>query len=174
VAGTAGDAAALLPAVQEAVWAEAPALSLRNVGSVASFEAATLAGRRFPLRLLGAFSLVALFVATVGIYSLVAFTTARRMRELGIRTALGARGGDLVAQLLREVGGLVGAGVALGLAAAALVTRYLAALLYAVEPLDPPTFVTLAAALAAAALLAAWLPARRAVRADPLRTLREA
>lgn len=174
VAGTAGDAAALLPAVQEAVWAEAPALSLRNVGSVASFEAATLEGRRFPLRLLGAFSLVALFVATVGIYSLVAFTTARRMRELGIRTALGARGGDLVAQLLREVGGLVGAGVALGLAAAALLTRYLAALLYAVEPFDPPTFVTLAAALAAAALLAAWLPARRAVRADPLRTLREA
>jgi putative ABC transport system permease protein len=117
---------------------------------------------------------VALFVATVGIYSLVAFTTARRMRELGIRTALGARGGDLVAQLLREVGGLVGAGVALGLAAAALVTRYLAAMLYGVEPLDPPTFAAVAGALAAAALLAAWLPARRAVRADPLRTLREA
>jgi predicted permease len=172
VAGTAGDAEALLPALREAVWAQAPELSLRNVGSVEAFEAATLAGRRFPLRLLGAFSLVALVVACVGIYSLVAFIAARRLHELGIRAALGARRRQLVGGLLREVGGLVAAGVAAGLAAAALLTRYLASLLHEVDPVDPPTFLVLAAALAASALAAAWLPARRAARADPLRTLR--
>jgi ABC-type antimicrobial peptide transport system permease subunit len=131
-----------------------------------------LSQERLTASLLSGLGLLALALAAIGIYGVMSFSVAQRTREIGIRMALGAQAPDVLAMVLRHAAILLGAGLAIGWAAAALVTRYAASLLYGVSPTDPWTFVAVSAVLAAAAMLACYLPARRAARVDPMVALR--
>ena len=128
---------------------------------------------RLMAMLAGAFGAVALGIALVGLYGVTSYAVAQRTRELGIRMALGARTRDVLHLVLGETLALVAAGAAAGALAAAGAMRAIAALLYGVTPADPSTFLAAGGLLAAAALAASYLPARRALRADPLRALRQ-
>ncbi len=128
---------------------------------------------RFRAELVGAFAALALMLAAVGIFGVLAFSVGRRAREFGIRLALGARTHDVLRLVLGSALEMTAAGVAIGLAAAAVLTRFLGTLLFAVKPTDPVTFLVTAAVLASAALVACVLPAWRATRVDPAVTLRQ-
>jgi len=133
---------------------------------------ASLAGRRFSLLLLGLFSAAALVLATMGIYGVVSYLVAQRTREIGIRMALGADGGAVQRLVIGRGAALVVAGALIGLAAALGLTRLLAGMLYGVSATDPVTFIVVVLVVAAAALLASYLPARQAARLPPAVTLR--
>src|SRR5437868_6741617 len=128
--------------------------------------------RLFVMRLLAGFAAVAVLLAAVGLYGIVAYGVAQRTREVGVRMALGAQRGDVFRLVLRSGVSLVGAGVAAGVAIAAVATRCLGSLVYGVSPLDAGTFVSAAAILAGVALVAHWIPIRRALRIDPASALR--
>jgi predicted permease len=134
--------------------------------------AATLATRRFSMILLDAFALVALLLASVGLYGVISYLVGQRTQELGIRLALGAGRWDVLRLILHHGMKMALGGVALGLVAALGLTRLLAKLLYGVSPTDPLTFAAVAMLLAAVALVACWLPARRATKVDPMIALR--
>jgi ABC-type antimicrobial peptide transport system permease subunit len=123
-------------------------------------------------RLFLVFGVLALLLAVVGLYGVKSYIVSQRTREIGIRMALGARPADVLAMVLREGAALSAAGVALGLPLAALLGFALSSLLYDVKPLDPVVFLAAPALLALAALVATWLPARRATRVTPLTALR--
>jgi len=118
------------------------------------------------------FAAVALTLACVGIYSVIAYAVAQRRSEIGVRMALGASPVEVFRLVGKQGFVLVAIGLAIGLAAALGLTRLLAALLYGVSPSDPPTYFVLTLVLAAVGLVAAWLPARRASRVDPMIALR--
>jgi ABC-type antimicrobial peptide transport system permease subunit len=118
------------------------------------------------------FGMIATILATVGLYGVMAYTVARKTREIGIRMALGAFGKDVLWMVMREVLVLVGAGAAIGITAAILLTRYIQAQLYGLAPNDPATLVSATIALIAVAAIAGYLPALRASRVDPIRALR--
>jgi putative ABC transport system permease protein len=122
--------------------------------------------------LLAGFAATALVLAAIGVYGLISYSVAQRTREIGIRVALGARPGQVVAPIVREGMTLAVIGVALGIAGAAAVTRLIASFLFGVEPNDPLTFAAVAALLLLVALLASYVPSRRALRVDPLTALR--
>src|SRR5690606_25893208 len=122
--------------------------------------------------LLAVFAVCALLVASIGVYAVVAYQVANRTRELGIRAALGARPRALLRLVLARGAVLVAAGILAGLFGALLFTRLLRALLYETAPHDPLTFIAVPAILAGVALLAAYLPARRSTRVDPVTALR--
>ena len=134
---------------------------------------APLAPARFVTTVLSLFTLTALLLAAGGIYGVVSYGVARRMREMGIRLALGAEGRDVLALVMRGTARMALLGVGLGLAGSLAVGRFLRSLLFEVRPNDPATLVATAASLAGVALLAAWVPARRARRADPVVVLRQ-
>ncbi|MFL5416375.1 MAG: FtsX-like permease family protein, partial [Myxococcales bacterium] len=123
---------------------------------------------RFYATLLGGFALLALFLAVVGIYGVISYSVSQRTRELGIRLALGATARKVLTLVLRQGLALVAGGIVLGLAASFALTRVLASLLYGVGTLDPLTLASVCVVLAGAAVLACWLPARRAARVDPI------
>ena len=125
------------------------------------------------LWLLGAFAVIALLLASIGIYGLVAYSVEQRRQELGIRRALGARPSDILGLVLGEGLALTVAGVAVGLGGAFLVSRALAAMLFEVSPTDPLIFAGMALLFVAVALIASYLPARRALDVDPAVALRE-
>jgi putative ABC transport system permease protein len=127
---------------------------------------------RFGAQLTSTLGLLGLILALVGIYSVVSYAAAQRTQEIGIRMALGAGRGDILKMVLRQGVGVVGVGLALGLALAFAGTRVLADLFVGVKPADPLTFTTVAILLSGVALLACWIPARRATRLDPLVALR--
>ncbi|HXW55044.1 MAG TPA: ABC transporter permease [Candidatus Cybelea sp.] len=131
-----------------------------------------MAEKRFLLLLAGAFAGAALLLATVGIYGLVAHSVGRRTQEIGIRMALGAQRADVLRLVVGEGTRLAGAGVAIGLALSLALTRLISSLLFGITAADPVTFLLVAAVLSAAAILAAYLPARRAMRVDPIVALR--
>ena len=131
-----------------------------------------LADRRFLLLLVGLFAIAALTLAAVGIYGVVAFSAARRTQEIGIRMALGAQRGDALRLILGEGARLAVAGVAIGITASFGAARLLSSLLFGVSATDPVTFVGAAALLSVVALLASYLPARRATRLEPTAALR--
>jgi ABC-type antimicrobial peptide transport system permease subunit len=118
------------------------------------------------------FGILGVVIAGIGMFGLLAFQVARRTSELGVRTALGAARGSLMRLVLREVAVMVGCGLALGAAGAALTTGMARSLLFGLTPTDPRVFATAAALLAATGFAAAWLPARRAASIDPLVALR--
>jgi putative ABC transport system permease protein len=172
VVRAAGDAGALTAPVTQAIWDANPAQSVWGSATLEGLLGDWLKHRRFNLYLLSAFAGVALVLAAVGIYGLVSFSVEQRVGELGVRRALGGRSEDILAMVLREGARLAGTGVVLGLAAAALLTRFLQGMLFGVEPTDPITFAVLAVAVLGVATLAALLPAVRAVRVDPMVALR--
>jgi ABC-type antimicrobial peptide transport system permease subunit len=143
-----------------------------RVEPLSAIVAASVAERRLTARLLAAFAGMAVALAAVGLYGVVSFGTARRRREFGVRTALGARPADVRRLVLGEGLRLSAWGIAAGLLAAAPAGVLLGGLLFEVSPGDPTTLAAICAALAACALAASWAPARRAARADPLAVLR--
>ncbi len=170
---TAGDPLALLASVKAAIARidkDQPVTRVRTMEEVA---AEATSQPRFRAELVGVFALLALVLAAVGIFGVLAFSVGQRAREFGIRLALGARSHDVLRLVLGGALKMTAAGVAIGLAAAALLTRLLGTLLFAVQPTDAVTFVGTAAILGTAALLACALPAWRAIRVDPAVTLRQ-
>jgi putative ABC transport system permease protein len=167
---TRGDPAALIPAARQALRDADPQVppSFRTMAQVLG---SVTADRRFALLLLGVFGLTALLLAVTGIYGVVAYLVAQRSRELGVRIAFGARPGDLVRLLVGRSAILTGAGIGLGILAALALTRLLSGLLYGITATDPLAYLVGALVLAAAALAASWLPARRAGRLDPASSL---
>jgi predicted permease len=131
-----------------------------------------MAPRRFTMILLGLFAGIALILAMMGVYGLLQYRTTRQIRDMGIRMALGARRMDLLRMVITQGLWLILAGLAVGLAGALALTRLLSSLLYGVTPLDPLTFALVSLLLACVALLASYLPARRAARIDPMAALR--
>ena len=132
----------------------------------------SIADRRFALILFEAFGIAALLLAATGIYGVLSGGVTERVREIGVRAALGASPWDIVGLVVRQGLGLAAAGLLLGLAGATVATRAVSALLFGVSRLDAPTYLSVAALLAAVALLASALPAFRAGRVDPAVTLR--
>ena len=130
------------------------------------------ANRRFTTLLLALFSIVALTLAAIGVYGVMAYSTAQRTQEIGIRMALGARRGDVLRMVLTEGLTIGGTGLALGLAGAFALTRFMSGLLFGIGARDPLTFVALPLGLLLVAALATLIPATRAIRVDPSIALR--
>ena len=128
--------------------------------------------RRFNMLLFSAFAGLALLLASVGIYGVLAYSVSQRTREIGIRIALGATGGNVARLVLRQGLLLASVGVVIGAVAAFALTRWMESLIYGVSPTDPVTFTSVALLLVGIALLASYVPARRAVRVDPMQSLR--
>jgi putative ABC transport system permease protein len=129
-------------------------------------------GRKFALILIGAFAAIALTLSVVGIYGVTAYSVAQRTREIGIRIALGAQRGELLGLLLRQGMLLVVCGVIAGVIASLALTRFLASMLFDVQPIDLLTFGGVVLLLVAVSAVACFLPARRAMRVDPIVALR--
>jgi len=162
----------LVGAIRDAVHQADPEQSIGEVVSLEQLIGRQTAARRFNTTLLTIFALLAVGLALVGIYGVTAYAVTQRTRELGIRMALGARGADVVRLLMRESLRRVAVGVGLGLLAALGVTRALSAMLFEVAPRDAVTFAATALLLVAVALVATWVPARRATKVDPMVALR--
>ena len=167
-----GDTKTLVDASKAAVWAVDPLLPFYEVGSVRQMVSASLARQRFIVSLLSAFAAVALALCAVGIYSVMSFATAQRTREIGVRMALGADRSSIRRMVLREGGLVVAAGIVCGLIAAAAATRYIRTLLFEVRATDPLTLCCVCGLLLVVALMASYVPARRATRVDPVVALR--
>jgi predicted permease len=169
---TAGDPAPLGPALRAAVRAVDPDQPLFNVATLDEILSGSRADRRFQLALLGLFAAFALFLDSLGLYGVVSQHAAERTRELGLRLALGAQRGDVLRLVLLQGLRPVALGIALGLLAAGGFSRLLARLLFGIGPTDPATFAGTALLLGLVAAVAAYLPARQAMRLDPLAVLR--
>jgi predicted permease len=170
--GTSIEPSSLARSVANAVFEVDKNQPIDNIRTLGSILSASLARRRFSSVLLGAFSLLALMLASVGLYGVVSYTVAQRTREIGLRVALGASGGLVVRMLLLQGMGPVWVGLLLGIAGALGLTRLVATLLYGVTATDPLTFGSTLAVLALVAALACYIPARRAARVDPAVALR--
>jgi putative ABC transport system permease protein len=158
--------------LRQAVQRANPMLVARRLGVADDHVREALAPTRFTLGLLGAFAGVALVLAVVGLYASIAYTVSQRTREIGIRIALGASSRAVSRLVLADGVKLTGIGLGAGALIAVAATRALSSLLYGVEPTDPLTFVAIAVLVAAVTLAASWVPARRAVRVDPVEALR--
>jgi predicted permease len=162
----------VLDPVRAVVRGADPSLAVSQVQTMDEVAARTVGQPKLVMTLLGVFAGVALLLSVIGVYGVLAYTVTRRTREIGIRMALGAERGSVVGMVVRQGVAMAGTGLALGLAAALVLTRGLESLLYGVPPRDPVTFATVAGLFAMVALAAAWLPARRAAATDPVRALR--
>ncbi len=169
---TAGDPASLADAVRQQVLAIDPDQPIYGVQTMGQIWTDSIAPDRLYLMLLGTFAAVALVLAGVGIYGVMAYSVTQRTHEIGIRMALGARQGDVLGMVIRQGMKLVVAGLAIGLAGAWLATRAMASLLFGVSATDPMTFVVISIVLAGVALGACFVPARRATKVDPMIALR--
>jgi putative ABC transport system permease protein len=149
-----------------------PGLAVSEIAAMTDVVEETVARRRFTLDVLGVFAALALGLAALGVYGVLSYGVSRRLPEFGIRLALGAAPGELVRSVLRESAVLSAVGIAVGLAAALAVGRLIQVLLYGVKASDPTTFAGVSLILAGVALIAAWIPARRAARVDPVVALR--
>jgi predicted permease len=167
-----GDPLALVEGLRAAVKAVDPGVALSDIAPMRDLVAASLARERFSATLVSVFGAAALLLAGVGIYGLAAFLVASRMREVGVRLALGASRADVFALVLRQNLGLAAFGLAIGIALAVPLARAIGALLYGVGPRDPASYLAAAAVLLATAVAASLVPARRAVRIDPAAALR--
>lgn len=165
--------ASLAGALRKAVAEVDPEVPMDQVASMDQLVSGSVSESRFRAIALSVFALLALFVASVGLYGVMSCLAGQRTREFGIRMAVGARRGDVLALVLRQAVKLAALGVAIGLLGAALLSRMIATLLYGVKPLDPTTLAGVSVLLAAVTLLASYIPARRAALADPVESLRE-
>jgi predicted permease len=159
--------------IRKAILDLDPELTLFNVGTLTEQLALPLFPARAAAIVLGVFGLLAMILAATGLFALMAYTVARRTREIGIRMALGARPNQVLCSVLRRTLALCTIGVAMGALVTVAVGKVLSAVLYGVSPRDPLTYATAILLMALVALLACWNPANRAIRIDPARTLRE-
>jgi len=166
------DAAALAPAVRQAIWSVDKAQPIVRVATMDALVAASAAERRFALVLFEAFAFVALVLAATGIYGVVSGSVHERTREIGVRSALGASRGDILALVVRQGIMLTGFGVVIGLFGAVAATHAIVTLLFGVSRLDPPTYAGVIALLLGVSAIACSVPAWRAARVDPSITLR--
>jgi hypothetical protein len=172
IARTQGNPLDSLPAVRNEVAALDKNLPLYDVKTMRQHLGLALLPARLAGSVLGVFGLVALTLAAAGIYGVMAYSVAQRTREIGIRMALGANARDVLRLIARQGMTLASIGMAIGLAAALALTQLLKSLLFGVSATDPLTFVVIALLLTAVALLACWIPARRATKVDPMVALR--
>jgi predicted permease len=167
-----GDAASTSVAVRQTIREIDPRLPVSAVGTLAEQVAHSVVDQRLTAQLSSIFSLVAVFLACIGIYGLMSYAAVHRTNEIGIRVALGAQQRQVLKLIMREGFILAVMGVAVGIALAFLLTRFLTSLLFGVQPFDPLTFASVALLLTLIALAACYLPARRAMRVDPVVALR--
>jgi putative ABC transport system permease protein len=172
VVRTVGDPLKLAPAVRQQVRAIDANLPVVDVMSMEQYLAESIAPRRFQMLLFGAFAAVALVLALVGIYGVISYAVSQRTHEIGIRMALGAQASDVLRMVIWRGMSLTLIGVALGLAAAFALMRIMKHLLFNVSPTDPVTFAIIALLLIGVALIASYIPARRATKVNPLQALR--
>ncbi|PYR94449.1 MAG: ABC transporter permease [Acidobacteria bacterium] len=172
VVRTAGSPAAAADSVRQAVWSIDRDLPLGRLRTMDELMARASGESRFRTFVLASFGLLGLVLALVGVYGVMAYSVSQRRQELGIRAALGARRTDLVSLVLKDAGVMAVTGVAIGLIGAFFATRLTETLLFGVSPKDPATFAFVAAVLMMAALVASWLPARKAARVEPVTAMR--
>jgi ABC-type antimicrobial peptide transport system permease subunit len=163
---------AFLKELQQAVWAVNATLPVATVRTLDEIRAGSMAQTSFALTMLAIAAAVALLLGVVGIYGVVAYIAAQRTREIGVRMALGAQASDVRRLFVGHGLKLVGAGLAIGIAAAVGLTRLMGTLLFGVGPTDPITYGAVSLVLGSVALVATYLPARRASRVDPVVALR--
>jgi predicted permease len=163
----------LLNELRQAVWSVAPNLPLAEVHTLDDYYTRSMARTSFTLVMLAVAGCMALFLGIVGLYGVISYSVSQRRREIGIRMALGAAKSAVLKMVISQGIKLALIGVAIGIAGALGLTRFLSGLLYGVEPGDPPTLVAVSALLIAVAFLASYIPARQAAKVDPLRALRQ-
>ncbi len=163
---------AFLDEVRQAVWSVNPNLPLAMVRTMQDIYDRSMAATAFTLVMLGIAGATALVLGVIGIYGVISYAVSQRTREIGIRVALGAQRRDIVRTVLGQGGRMALVGIGLGLAASFGLTRLMTTMLFGVSPTDPLTFITVAIVLRAVALLACYIPARRAMRVDPMVALR--
>jgi putative ABC transport system permease protein len=172
VVSTNADPLTMATAVRGAVWEidkDQPVSKIRTMEEIVS---ESVAQQRFSMLLLGLFAALALILAAVGIYGVMSYSVAQRKHEIGIRMALGAQGRDVLKMVIGQGLKLVLIGTAIGLVASFVLTRLMSSLLFGISATDPMTFITISLVLVGVAVLASYIPARRATKVDPLVALR--
>jgi putative ABC transport system permease protein len=172
VVRTQGDPATLAPAVKNAIWSVDKDQPIVRVATMASLLTASEADRRFALTLFETFGMVALVLAAVGIYGVLSGGVTERMREIGVRAALGASRRNILLLIIRQGMTLTGIGIMIGLFGALISSQVIVSLLYGVSRFDPITYLSVIALLAGVSGIACWVPAWRAAQVDPSVTLR--
>jgi putative ABC transport system permease protein len=172
VVRTATDPSVLLPSLKETLWSVDRSMSLYAAATLDGLVGESLKERRFTLTLMSGFALLAVLLAATGVYGVLSFLAAQRTHEIGIRIALGARSAQIVRLIVGQGMRLAIVGLAVGLAGAVALTRLLGSMLFGVSSTDPVTYGSISLLVLAVALLASYVPARRAVRVDPLAAIR--
>jgi len=166
------DPGRLASALRDAVRAVDPTQPVSQIRLMSNMVNNSLAPRRFVVTVLGVFATMALAMALIGLYGVISYAVTQRTQELGVRMALGAQPAEILRLVLGQGMKLAGIGAAAGLVVSFAMSRFLRGELFHISPIDPLTFALMAAALVAAALLASYIPARRATRVDPMVALR--
>ncbi len=170
---TGRSAVELIPALRAKMRALDPTIFLYDAGTLEQAVGSSFDQRRFVMLLLAAFAGLALFLSSLGIYGVLSYDVSQRTREIGIRGAIGASRGQIVGMILKQGLWKTGIGILLGLTGAFLLSRYLTSMLFGVTPTEPVVYVAVSVLLIVVALLASYLPARRAAKIDPLVALRD-
>ncbi|HEY7182719.1 MAG TPA: FtsX-like permease family protein, partial [Blastocatellia bacterium] len=169
---TTNDPRGLAGAIQREVQSLDRDIPVYRIKTLEQYLGVAVAQPKFNALLLGLFAGLALLLTAVGLYGVMAYSVIQRAQEIGVRIALGARSGDVLKMVLRQGLKLTAAGLAIGLAVAYALTRYMQSLLFGVKAADPLTFIGIALLLIAVAIVACWIPARRATKVDPMVALR--
>jgi putative ABC transport system permease protein len=172
VVRTKAEPSSLIPVIEKGVWSVDPDQPLTEIRTMDQWIAAEAAARRFVLQLIGAFALIALVLAAVGIYGVLSYWMRQRTHEIGIRMALGAQKQDVLRVVVGQGLKLALIGIVIGIFGALVLTRFLRTLLFEIQPTDPATFAVVAVLSTLVAVLACYIPARRAMRVDPMVALR--
>jgi putative ABC transport system permease protein len=167
-----GDPTAMIPALRERLRSVHPELTVENVRTMEQVVHRVMAPWWFSAVVFAALSTMALVFAAAGLFAVIAYAVRQRTREIGVRVALGARTVDVIALILKEGAGLAAVGLAIGVAAAVALTRFLSSLLVDVTPTDPATLAGAIALLAGVSFVATYVPARRAAAVDPVIALK--
>jgi putative ABC transport system permease protein len=172
VVRTSADPLALSHSIEQQLQAIDPSIGIGHIRTMEQVRSGAVAMRQFNMTLLSVFAGLALLLAAIGIYGVIAYSVTQRTHEIGVRIALGAKRRDVLRLVLNQGMVLAGFGIAFGIAGALALTRLLEGYLYQVKPTDPLTLTAACAVLAIAAILASYLPARRAASVDPMQALR--